>query len=121
MDGANQEPTCWKPTATPGLYVRQPGGGFYARVALDGKRTWWSLKTTKLRKDAGLPRDLQAGFTRRLSTRSNSTRHAVIGAVMIFAPKAGSNQRVRRNDEGAKAGTDVVNNARVTVLAAGQK
>ena len=35
-----QETTRWEATAIPGLYVRQPGGGFYARITLDGKRSW---------------------------------------------------------------------------------
>ena len=32
--------TRWETTTTPGLYVRQPGGRFYARVTLNGKRSW---------------------------------------------------------------------------------
>ena len=35
-----QETTRWEATDTPGLYVRQPGGGFYARITLNGKRSW---------------------------------------------------------------------------------
>ena len=63
-----KDTTRWETTTTPGLYVRQPGGGFYARVTLNGKRSWRSLKTDKLRTAQGLLRDLQSGHTRQVST-----------------------------------------------------
>ena len=34
-----KDTTRWETTTTPGRYVRQPGGGFYARVTLNGKRS----------------------------------------------------------------------------------
>ena len=50
------EPTRWEATSTPGLYVRQPGGGFYARITLDGKRSWRSLIPGKVpNKERTLP------------------------------------------------------------------
>lgn len=39
-----QETTRWEATDTSGLYVRQPGGGFYARITLNGKRSWRSCE-----------------------------------------------------------------------------
>lgn len=39
-----QETTLWETTGTPGLYVRRPGGTFYARIPLNGKRSWRSLR-----------------------------------------------------------------------------
>jgi len=68
----------------PGLYIRQPGGGFYARITLNGKRSWRSLKTDKLRTAQGLLRDLQSGHTRQVSTRSDDKLHAAMAAVIEF-------------------------------------
>jgi integrase len=79
-----QEPTRWEATTTPGLYVRQPGGGFYARITLNGKRSWRSLKTDKLRTAQKLLRDLQSGHTRQVSTRSDDKLHAAMAAVIEF-------------------------------------
>lgn len=91
----------WEPTGTPGLYVRQPGGGFYARVTVDGKRTWRSLKTTKLRKAQALLRDLQSGFTRQVSTRSDATLHAAMAAVIEFrAVRRGIDRPLKKRTTG---------------------
>lgn len=79
-----QETTRWEATATPGLYVRQPGGGFYARITLNGKRSWRSLKTDKLREAQKLLRDLQSGHTRQVSTRTDDKLHAAMTAVIEF-------------------------------------
>lgn len=79
-----QDTTRWEATATPGLYVRQPGGGFYARITLNGKRSWRSLKTDKLRKAQKLLRDLQSGHTRQVSTRTEDKLHAAMAAVIEF-------------------------------------
>ena len=79
-----QETTRWETTKTPGLYVRQPGGGFYARITLNGKRSWRSLKTDKIREAQKLLRDLQSGHTRQVSTRSEDKLHAAMTAVIEF-------------------------------------
>lgn len=79
-----QRTTRWEATATPGLYVRQPGGGFYARITLNGKRSWRSLKTDKLREAQKLLRDLQSGHTRQVSTRTDDKLHAAMTAVIEF-------------------------------------
>ena len=79
-----KEPTIWEATKTPGLYVRQPGGVFYARIYLDGKRSWRSLKTDKLRAAQKLLRDLQSGFTKQVSDRSDAKLHAAMAEVIAF-------------------------------------
>ena len=79
-----QEATRWEATDTPGLYVRQPGGGFYARITLDGKRSWRSLKTEKLREAQRLLRDLQSGHTRQVTTRTADKLHAALDKVIEF-------------------------------------
>lgn len=79
-----QDTTRWEATGTPGLYVQQPGGGFYARISLNGKRSWRSLKTDKIREAQKLLRDLQFGHTRQLSTRSEDKLHAAMTAVIEF-------------------------------------
>lgn len=71
-----QDKTRWEATGTPGLYVRQPGGGYYARITLNGKRSWRSLKTDKIREAQKLLRDLQSGHTRQVSTRTEDKLHA---------------------------------------------
>lgn len=73
-----QDKTRWEPTKTPGLYVRQPGGGFYARVTLNGKRSWRSLQTDKLREAQGKLRELQSGRTRKVTTRVDDKLHAAL-------------------------------------------
>jgi|GEM_PF-2697235 len=79
-----QDATLWETTDTPGLYVRKPGAVFYARITLNGKRTFRSLKTDKLRKAQQLLRDLQNGHTREISTRSNDKLHAALDKTMEF-------------------------------------
>ncbi len=79
-----QEATRWEATDTPGLYIRQPGGGFYARITMNGKRSWRSLKTSKLRVAQRELRDLQSGFMRQVSTRTDATLHAAMSAVVDF-------------------------------------
>lgn len=79
-----QDTTRWEATGTPGLYVRQPGGGFYARITLNGKRTWRSLDTDKIREAQRRLRDLQNGFTRQVSTRTDDTLHAAMTGVIEF-------------------------------------
>lgn len=80
----NKEITRWEATGTPGLYVRQPGGGFYARITLNGKRSWRSLKTSKLREAQKLLRALQDGHARQVTTRSDDKLHAAMVKVMEF-------------------------------------
>jgi integrase len=80
----NKESTRWEATGTPGLYVRQPGGGFYARITLNGKRSWRSLKTTKIREAQKLLRALQDGHARQVTTRSDDKLHAAMGKVIEF-------------------------------------
>jgi integrase len=79
-----QEATRWESTGTPGLYVRQPGGGFYARITMNGKRTWRSLETDKIRTAQSKLRDLQSGHTRQVSTRSDDKLHAAMAKVIEF-------------------------------------
>lgn len=79
-----QPATKWEATKTPGLYVRRPGGGYYARVTLNGKRSWRSLKTDKLREAQSALRDLQSGHTRQVSTRKNDKLHAAMTKVIEF-------------------------------------
>lgn len=79
-----QTTTRWEATSTPGLYVRQPGGVFYARITLNGKRSWRSLKKNKLREAQKLHRDLQSGHTRQVSTRTDENLHAAMTAVIEF-------------------------------------
>lgn len=76
--------TLWEVTDTPGLYVRRPGAVFYARIILNGKRTFRSLKTDKLRKAQQQLRDLQNGHTRQVSTRSDDKLHAAMEKVIEF-------------------------------------
>lgn len=79
-----QENTRWEATGTPGLYVRQPGGGFYARITLNGKRSWRSLQTDKLRTAQKALRALQDGHARPVSTKSDDKLHAAMGKVIEF-------------------------------------
>ena len=80
----NQEPTRWESTTTPGLYIRKPGGGFFARIKLNGKRSWRSLKTDKVRTAQNRLRDLQSGHARQVSTRSDDKFHAAMTTVIQF-------------------------------------
>lgn len=92
-----QEATKWKPTGTPGLYVREPGGGFYARITLNGKRTWRSLDTDKVREAQKRLRDLQSGHTRQVSTRSDDKLHAAMTKVIEFrAIRRGINRPIKK-------------------------
>ncbi len=79
-----EEATSWEATDTAGLYVRQPGDGFYARITLNGKRSWRSLKTDKFRKVQGLLRDLHSGHTRQVSILTDDRLHAAMTAVIEF-------------------------------------
>jgi len=69
----------------PGLFhVRQAGGGLYARVTQNGKRSWRSLKTDKLRTAQELLRDLQSYHTRQVSTRSDDKLRAAMATVIEY-------------------------------------
>jgi integrase len=96
-----QDTTKWEATDTPGLYVRRPGGGFYARVTINGKRSWRSLKTDKLRKAQALLRDLQSGQTKQVSTRTDDKLHAAMEAVIAFrAVRRGMNRPLKKRAAG---------------------
>ena len=85
----------------PGLYVREPGGGFYARITLNGKRTWRSLDTEKIREAQKRLRDLQSGHTRQVSTRSDDKLHAAIAKVMEFRSiRRGINRPIKARTAG---------------------
>lgn len=79
-----QNTTLWESTDTPGLYIRRPGAVFYARISLNGKRTFRSLETDKLRKAQQLLRDLQNGHTKAVSTRTSDKLHAALSKTMEF-------------------------------------
>ena len=79
-----QETTLWEATKTPGLYIRRPGAAFYARIILNGKRTFRSLKTDKLKVALQLLRDLQNGHTKQVSSRSDDKLHAAMDKVIEF-------------------------------------
>jgi integrase len=99
-----QEPTKWEATDTPGLYVRRPGGGFYARLTIDGKRSWRSLKTDKLRKAQALLRDLQSGHTRQVTTRTQDNLHAAMRKVIEFrSVRRGSSRPLKKSTVGYHA------------------
>ena len=96
-----QDTTKWEATDTPGLYVRKPSGGFYARVTINGKRSWRSLKTDKLRKAQSLLRDLQSGHTKQVSTRTDDKLHAAMEAVIAFrAVRRGMNRPLKKRSAG---------------------
>lgn len=96
-----QETTKWEATDTPGLYIRRPGAAFYARITINGKRTWRSLDTDKLRKAQGLLRDLQSGHTRQVSTRSTDTLHPAMAKVIEFrAVRRGINRPLKKRTAG---------------------
>lgn len=96
-----QDTTKWEATDTPGLYVRRPGGGFYARVTINGKRSWRTLKTDKLRKAQALLRDLQSGHTKAVSTRTDDKLHAAMEAVIAFrAVRRGMNRPLKKRSAG---------------------
>ena len=80
----------------PGLYVREPGGGFYARITLNGKRTWRSLDTDKIRRAQERLLDLQSGHTWQVSMRSDDKLHAAMAKVIEFRAMGESTGRSRR-------------------------
>ena len=51
---------------------------------MNGKRSWRSLKTDKLRTAQRLLRDLQSGHAKQVSTRSNDKLHAALDKVIEF-------------------------------------
>jgi hypothetical protein len=96
-----QAPTKWEATDTPGLYVRKPGGAFYSRITLNGKRTWRSLETDKLREAQRRHRDLQSGHARNVSTRSDDTLHAAMARVIEFRSiRRGISRPLKKRTEG---------------------
>jgi integrase len=96
-----QAPTKWEATDTPGLYIRRPGGAFYSRITLNGKRTWRSLDTDKPRKAKELHRDLQSGHAREVSTRSDDSLHAAMTKVIEFRGiRRGINRPLKKRTEG---------------------
>lgn len=79
-----KEATRWEATKVPGLYVRQPGGGFYARVTINGKRSWRSLKSAKITEAKKRLAELQTGHARSVTTRSNDTLYAALEKMVAF-------------------------------------
>ena len=77
------ETTGWKPTGTLGLYVREPGGGFYARIRLNGKRTCEVLRRTGTGRLRTTPR-FPSGHTRQVSTLPDDKRHAALVTEVEF-------------------------------------
>lgn len=67
-----------------GLYIRQPGGNYYARITANGKRTFRKLDATTIRSAAKEIKELQLGFTRAVSTRGADTLHAAMAATIEF-------------------------------------
>lgn len=67
-----------------GLFIRQPGGKFYARLTINGKRTFRKLQSTKIRAAAKECKELQLGFVRSVSTRGIETLHAAMAQTMEF-------------------------------------
>jgi hypothetical protein len=57
-----------------GFLLPEPGGAFYARIPLNGKRTGCILDTDKIREAQKRLCDLQSGHTRRASTGSRAAR-----------------------------------------------
>lgn len=80
----SKQDTQWEPTKTPGLYVRRPGRGYYARVTLNGKRTFRSLKTEKLREAQKKLREIQEGHARPPSTKADDKLHKAMAKVIDF-------------------------------------
>ncbi len=80
----NEGKTRWEKTKTPGLYVRRPGGTFYSRITIGGKRTFRSLDTTKPREAEKLHRELKSGHTRSVSTRSSDKLHEAMTKTIEF-------------------------------------
>jgi integrase len=67
-----------------GLFIRRPGESFYARITVNGKRTFRKLKSTKISAAAKECKELQIGFVRAVSTRGIDTLHAAMTETMEF-------------------------------------
>jgi integrase len=93
--------TIWEATDTPGLYTKRGGKAFYARITLNGKRTWRGLDTDKKREAQRRLRDLQSGHTRQVSTRTDDNLHAAMEKVMEFrAVRRGINRPLKKRTAG---------------------
>jgi integrase len=67
-----------------GLFIRRPGESFYARITINGKRTFRKLKSTKISAAAKECKELQIGFVRAVSTRGVDTLHAAMAETIEF-------------------------------------
>lgn len=83
-NAARKTETVWEKTSTSGLYTRKGREGFFARITINGKRTFRSLKTSKLREAQKLIKELQIGFVRDVSTRGAETLHAALADTIEF-------------------------------------
>jgi integrase len=82
-----------------GLYIRQPGGSFYARITTNGKRTFRKLSATTIRAAAKECKELQLGFVRAVSTRGVETLHAAMAETIEFRKIRKINRPLRPRTE----------------------
>ena len=72
--------TTFEPTDKQNLYLRQPLGVFYARLYLDGKTKWISLKTrSKTVAKIELAKRLQSHYAVREAEASTRKGNATVG------------------------------------------